>query len=417
LSSKRIFFFSVLALLITMHLSGLSFLYIGGSIKLAPWDILTVLIFGVWLLGLSRGRITISRNFLLSILFVFLFTVWIGVEAFRSPDPIRGFTMFLIMVRNFILFVVIGSLAGQMNTLAPLHRTLFLTSGAIAFISLFLFISSSKNFVSIVLDPLQWRPGIGYVLDQGGILRLVGFAEDPNFYSIYAVLALFLGFSLNKCRFKWLGISLIGLSLILANSRSFFLVFSFSLVTLMLFTLIKREKALWTYTRTVCISLLIVAGSGAIWSYFQGDLLEKVLRRFSIMRQSGRFDMWQSLMTDGFDDIWLGTGLRGAEVLLNGMYSHNSYLDLLVETGLVGFSLWMCFVCFITIKGAGKINKLEMIPWFHIWILLLPMMFAFSFLYNPFFWMIAAIVSSDTQGKRDVSHGFSIRIDHYSYPK
>jgi hypothetical protein len=387
-----------------MHLSGFSFLYIGGSIRIAPWDLLTALIFVIWVMALSQKRIRISRNFLLATLFVFLFTVWIGVEAFRSLDPVRGLTMFFIMLRNFMLFVVLGSLLRTKETYESLHRALFLLSGLIAAISLLMFTASSKKITAISIDPSAWRPGIGYVLDQGGILRLVGFAEDPNFYSIYAVLALFIGFSLPKGWLKWGGISLIGLSLLLANSRSFFLVFGFSFAMMLLVTLLKREKALVFYIRSLSISLLIVTVVAGIWSFFQGDLLGKVLKRFSIMDQSGRFEMWEILLGKGFDDIWFGTGLRGAEFLLDGMYSHNSYLDLLVETGIVGFSLWLGFVCIVTVTGLRKINQFVMLPWFHLWILLLPMMLAFSFLYNPFFWMIAAmIVSPDAQDLEEIT--------------
>lgn len=387
----------------SLHISGLSFLYIGESVKAAPWDILSLLFLAGWLVYLSRNRIVLSRGFLTALLLLLAFCLWTGVEALRSPQPARGLTMFLIMLRNLSLFIVIGTMAGQLRSLQAINRRLFLLGTLIALISLPLYITCVRQIGDVSLPPWEWQPGIIYTLDQGGFFRLVGFAGDPNFYSIYCLLPLLLGFSnikINRTA-RLAGVGVIGLTLLLANSRSFLAVFGTSLLLLavlypvLYLTNPKRYEHQRHYLGTMLAGAGLVLLVGLVWSLFQGHVFQQIMQRFYMIATAERFGMWDLLLSEGVDNIWLGRGLRGAELLLAGKYSHNSFLDLLVETGLIGLILWVVFVGYLTGRGLRKLDRCDVIPWVHAWCLLLPLMLGFSFLHNPFFWVLAAVLGSD----------------------
>ncbi|WP_157722029.1 O-antigen ligase family protein [Tumebacillus avium] len=397
----RIALLSFLLIWLALHLSGVHALFWEGSFSIAPWDVLTLPVFALWLFYAARGRVKVSRDLIIGLFLMLLFCTWIGIEAFRSPQPMRGLSMYGIMLRNVVLFLVVGTLLGEVKSLRKLNRTLFLAGAGIAVAALVLFFQAAGNMQRIAFHPSLWRPGIGYVLDQGGVMRLVGFAEDPNFYSIYMALPLLIGFSLLS-RKRWLGIGVIGLSLVLANSRTFYLVFAMSSLLLLAAAILFRQgKAVSGYLKSIGGSVLAIGIAAWIWSLWQGDLLQMILKRFDLLEKSGRFELWDRLLANGTGDFWLGKGLRGSEQLLGGMYSHNSYLDLLVETGFVGLVLWGLFALFVSLKALQKLALADRVPWVQMWFLLLPMMFAFSFLYNPFFWLLAAVLTADAGGERD----------------
>ncbi|TCP58976.1 hypothetical protein EV586_101175 [Tumebacillus sp. BK434] len=398
----RIAFLALFLIWLALHLSGVRVLFVEGGFSIAPWDVLTVPVFVWWLIYAARGRVNVSRDLMIGIVLMLLFCTWIGIEALRSPQPLRGFSMYGIMLRNVVLFLVVGTLLGQVQSLARLNRALFLTGTGIAVLALALFFRALGNLQVIAWDPDLWRPGIGYVLDQGGVMRLVGLAEDPNFYAIYMAVPLLIGFAL-RSHTRWLGIGVIGLSLVAANSRTFFLAFAVSALLVLTAALLFRQGGrVAGYLKSIGASIMVVAVAGWIWSLLQGDLVQLITKRFGLLEKSGRFELWDRLLANGTGDFWLGKGLRGTEQLLGGMYSHNSYLDLLVETGFVGLLLWGLFALFVSLKALQKLALADRLPWVQMWFLLLPMMFAFSFLYNPFFWLLAAVLTADAGGEQHV---------------
>lgn len=158
---------------------------------------------------------------------------------------------------------------------------------------------------------------------------------------------------------------------------------------------------MWRYVRPLTIlSIILVIGLLSVRS-MGVDPLESLAFRFAMIGSSPRFVYWESIVTKLSNPAFLvfGAGLRAAEEELGG-YSHNSYLDLLFETGLIGFALWTLFAIFTTMRGIASLSqRAGLLPWLHVWLLTLFMFLSFSLMYNPFPWLVAALIWSQGENR------------------
>lgn len=380
-----------LLIFLSFHMYGVGTISVGG-LNVAPWDWATLLIVMLCLMYLARSRVRVSRSLILGLGLALLFFTWISVSAFFSPQPERALTMMLLQLRNLLLMLCIGILFSSVHTLAPLNRAIFWTGVMLSSGAIVIYIFAFFQFQRILSDPSLWKPTIGYVLDQGGVLRLIGFARDPNFYSLWMALPFFCGLSLPSSLTKWTGISIIGMSLVLAMSRGFIL--SFSAATLLVIGIAivcpRIRRKLGRYIRSMVVSGLLLVSVAGVWVWHDGGLWEFITRRIELAPSTPRFVMWETLLHTEFNPIW-GSGLRGAEEVLGGYYSHNSYLDVIFETGLVGFLLWALIIGYVSLSYFSRLEFPEWVPWVHSWLIMLGMFASLSLVYHPFLWLMAAV--------------------------
>jgi O-antigen ligase len=250
-------------------------------------------------------------------------------------------------------------------------------------------------YPEIISNPSLWKPSIGYELDEGKVMRLIGFAKDPNFYSLWISLAFFIGFSRSLSLSRLVVLATIGVSLVLAMSRTFGLAILISTIILILYSLAMRVRSR-EYIYRVLIGVAIIATASYIITFFMNyNLISFLIERVMLANATPRFDMWQQILGK-MGETWnpiIGAGLRGAEIALEGNYSHNSYLDVLFETGLIGFLLWSFMLYYTTLSAVKRINYPEWCPWVQTWLVLLVMFAFFSISYNPFLWLIAGILT------------------------
>lgn len=372
------------------------------GIKIAPWDWASLIIGALWALYFSYNRFKVTQAILVALFLAFLFTTWMGICAFVSSQPERALTMFLLQIRNLLLFFCITTLFVTFRIdLERLNVWIFGLGVIIAFISVIIYIPAVREYNNIVSNPALWKPGIGYILDQGGVLRLIGLAKDPNFYSAWLSLSFFAGIMSSRSRLKWLGIAIIALSLLLAMSRAYTVVLPASTLILLVLAVlnVKLRRALKGYIRSIILVAVFSLIVGAVWSLTLNDIWESILKRAELAGTTPRFAMWQTLienMKSDFNPI-VGQGLRGAEQALEGKYSHNSYLDVLFETGVIGFSIWSLFVVFVTILAIRRLAEPGWVPWAQSWLIILGMFLSLSAPYHPYVWMLAAVIVGTRQ--------------------
>ncbi len=121
------------------------------------------------------------------------------------------------------------------------------------------------------------------------------------------------------------------------------------------------------------------------------------IKRVELASQTPRFIMWQKILAI-MDDEWnpfIGAGLRGAEEALEKEYSHNSYFDVLFETGLIGFFIWIFLVSYTTLCAMKRMKYDEFLPWIHTWFVLLVMFASLSLVYNPFPWLLIGLLTTN----------------------
>jgi O-antigen ligase len=395
ISSQILAEVSVVILWISMLLSGLKTFTIAGHIDIALWDIAALIAFFLWFSYMALSGQRIPQHVVIALNLVFLFAMVVGIQALRSPQPIRGLTMFLLLLRNIVLLLMTASLANRLKHLERLNKAIFFVGIGIAFLSIVLFLNALKDF-STITGMRRPYGGIILLVDEGGIPRLIGFAGDPNFYALWMSLALFCGlYAKNMCRLtKIAGIVLIMLSIAFTLSRSayLFLVASTALLLGILFYLHKTPLGLRP------IKLLVIGGSILAIALitvrpFNIEFIENLTYRFSKISSAPRFAMWEEL-TRNPEGLILGSGLRAAEVTLEA-YSHNSYLDVLFETGIIGLAFFGLFVLSTTKRGIVLLRwHSDLLPWFHSWLFTLFMFLTLSLVYNPFPWLIAGLLWS-----------------------
>lgn len=194
-----------------------------------------------------------------------------------------------------------------------------------------------------------------------------------------------------------LGILMVGLSCILAMSRGFILAFVVSTVLLLSTIKILRKKGYQACSRYIARTVVILSLAAIVamlLQLFGFDLWGFFSKRIELATQTPRFAMWSHLIS-GMKENWnplFGAGLRGAQETLGGLYSHNSYFDVLYETGLPGFALWLSTLGYVTVIALGRIRNVQLLPWIQTWLVLLVMFGAFSLVYNPFPWLIAGVL-------------------------
>jgi len=387
--------FVILVLFISFHMYGVGVIEFFG-LSIAPWDWTVLGLVFLWVILLPYRPLRIRRNFVPALILALFFTLLLAISAFRSPQPERALTMILLQLRNLVLLLFIGTWFSDVNMLGSLNRKLFWIGGIIASFAVLMYVSALTRYSEILSNPSQWKPGIGYILDQGGVLRLIGFARDPNFYSLWVAPSFLAGLSLTFSPLRLvMMIIIIGISLVLAMSRGFALAFSISTVILIVALLAIRRRSVYVkrLVGAATISAIIAIALTSVIGYDFSSMLEK---RIELISQSPRYAMWHQILGEMSEtrNPLIGAGLRGAEEILKGAYSHNSYLDVLFETGLVGFLIWIFLISYTTMCALKRIKYQEWLPWIHSWFILLVMFVFFSLVYHPFTWLLIGILAA-----------------------
>lgn len=391
---------TVALLLLSLHFHALGTIKFSGGLDVSLADLSVILLGYIWLICAWRARFHITKSLLTALALASIFAIWVGIEAFRSPEPVRGFTMFLLMLRDIAILWLVGSTLGSIQNLRRLNKTVFLIGVGVGVLSLAFYLFAALDYRHILSDSARWKPGLIYELDRRGVFRLQGFAGDPNFYSLWMSISLFCGLIVTEVRrlWKWLGITMIAASILLALSRGFFVALGASSVLILLWLTLLHAKMSWQrYAKPIIFGAIVISLIAFIpLPYIQESPAQLLITRFQLTITSPRFGMWTEILSDLPSHLLLGKGLRAGEYTLGGMYSHNSYMDLVFETGLIGSILWTFFAIFITVQGLGKRNT-ELLPWIHSWLVIIFMFLFFSLLYNPFPWLVSAIIASKSQ--------------------
>lgn len=388
---------TVSIVLLSLYFNGVLFIKITARTNISLWHVAAILVI---LIHFSRAQcLTVTRHFFNTFSLGILFFMYLCVQASRSFQPVRSVTMLLSMLLDLALFWIIG---GAKNTKHDLHRlncTVFTIGVIVSVLTLALyFLALTENPALPIIERLNISEIVGEV-DRGRTIRIRGFSGDPNFFALYLSLPFFCGFTANiRILKKFLGIFLISLTFFFTYSRGLFVCLISSTLLLAFFS--RHTK--YTYLRHALLPIIA----------FSAFVLMIILPPFASFRpmawQTSRFNLvsihsiprissWSILLTK-FHHIWhalIGFGLRSAENTL-GIFSHNTYIDLLFDTGIFGSLLWMIFMFSVFRKIRITINENpDILPWIHSLILILFSFLFYSLLHNPILWTVSAVIMSN----------------------
>jgi len=382
-------------LFISLNLQAFYYEIAGLKVTFADIAIVIGLFYGILRSFRARTK-RVSSSYYIPHICIILYLLWNGIAAMISPDVVSGTTLFLQQVRNFLLFFLITMLPFNVNDYQRVNFSLFTIGIIFSVIGIGLYYSSYLNIGSIIKNPTTWHGVIGYELDKTGYLRANGLAGDSNFYAIFLMLSLFCGLSINKSRFlKYGGLFLIMVAILLAFSRSILVALVLTLFAMYFIRLVKLSRRDFFYITAMAIFL--VFSSVCIFLVFEINMIEVMELRFTDISGGYRSYLWNILIHMISESPLWGHGLRTAQNV-TGIYSHNTYIELLVDTGLIGATLFglillSVFILMLKVRNNRKITD-AIRPWNFMFIYTLFFSFVFSFGTNPFFWLVLSMVVS-----------------------
>ncbi len=379
------------------------------SLSTTSWDLAIILLAVNAAALVFLGDRSLPRLPSQVIILAAIFGVWVLIAALRSPQEFRGITMAVLLLRNYVMSYSLIVILNNGVPLARFNRIIFITGVVMAAVAVLLFVPNA--------DAATERRPFGSIIilfDEFQIPRLTGLINDPNFYAVTALIALFAGLSYRIARANvgvLLGIVVIMASLVLSFSRGGYAAFAAGLGVLVLLAVVQRRGSLGrnlilksvilASAFTVTFSLLApvtLIGDRSVW-----DLTR---RRFETIEDSPRLTLWRTLVEEPEPDSVsvdtpssgsgafrriFGNGLRSNEVRLNS-YSHSSYLDVSEEMGIGGVVIWgaIAVIVAIVLFRAARAD-FEVVPWLAAYAVVLLMMGTLSMLFMPYFWLIAAM--------------------------
>jgi O-antigen ligase len=348
----------------------------------------------VWVVRYLLTRwLVLKRRFIAIFVVALVFALWIGIEAFRSPQPVRGATMWVMTCRNLAILWIAGTLLAELHDLRLLNRFVFLLGVGMALGSMVFYAGSLREHSSILLDP-----ELSIEFFEAGVLRLEGFVADPNFFGLFLSFSFLCGLAADGLRpaaLRWAGLVVLGAALLLTFSRGVLLSLILSAILLGVAGVLRRRSLWLRYAARVLVLLAVVGGVALLVPVPSIGVspLKWLVARFAVIGTRPSWPAWVELLPMTLDHPLLGHGLRMVEVVLRGAYSHNSYLDLLLETGAIGLCIFALFGVLVIREGVrASAESADVLPWLHACVLTLLMFFFFSILYNPPFWIVAGVI-------------------------
>lgn len=265
---------------------------------------------------------------------------------------IKGINFVNIIIRILTLLAFFGVIIFKDKKLKNIRRKIFISTIKILFV--FSFIINLDFFSFCIIGKCIWHPiyYLGY--------RVVGPFGDPNFLALYTSVA-FLSVFYDKKNFKYRKIMLVTffISILLANSLSSFLI-------LFLTTVIQKFKIISDIGNRKKVFFILFFYFTILFIYknfakeiseisinlleiLYGNLKDALIKYKSLEL---RFETQLKALEYIFEDCW-GKGPKELVPQL-GLDTHNSYLGIIFEQGILGIIL-----IFITLdkKVKKKSNK------------------------------------------------------------
>lgn len=325
-------------LLITSVYLNAFYLNIGFSLK--PYMIISALIF---ILVLYKFQIHKLRFFEVSMLVFFIFYCATGIFSRYPQDSIRLIiAIILVLIVYFIMRYVFSSLS-----IAKLEKAISISGIWFNVISLALFafgaLTLRFNFVG------NGVRAYGILLDRG-VPRLIGTFSDPNIFAFGNLLFFYYYVTHLKTTTAKIGLLLSSTALLLTFSRGAYI--AVLLGGLLLFLTSKAKTKLKIVLLGPPVLYLLVAGASQV---FNMNIAQIVGDRFNGSvsdNGSGRLEIWGNGLQLFADNQYFGIGIYNYRAYSNAVfnndhYMHNTFLEVLTESGIIGFTLYIAIFLWI----------------------------------------------------------------------
>lgn len=236
----------------------------------------------------------------------------------------------------------------------------------------------------------------GLMLDRS-IPRMIGTASgDPNIFVFFITLYFFFFLYNISTTSNKIGFLLTTICIVLTFSRGAYI--SIIITSLLVFILAVKQKGKLKNTFIIILLLLGISQSLTFFGINYFGFIENRFSNISNDGGSGRIVLWMNAIETFKNNPIMGIGLNGTlkynEVHYgNAVYIHNTMLEVLSETGLIGFIIFIflwtsIFITSINLYKKNKSTKFLLATFVAIFI----QMLSLSILLNEAFYLILLIL-------------------------
>lgn len=360
-----------------------SFYYIEVGFALKPFMLLSIVFF---MLSLKSFAVHKLRTYEVALLIFFIYYCSTGYLAKYPEYSLRMMLGVILVLFCYFVMRYILSLA----SIKDIEKVI--SNAGIVFNIL----SLALYFIGIVslgfnLTGNQIK-AYGVMMDRG-FPRLIGLASDPNIFCFYNILFFFYFLTHLKKKHAKLGFLLSSVTLMLSLSRGGILAVAFGLALMFLSSsLLKKIQMMIILPISVFLVNLLLK------TFINLDVIGMITDRFlADDGGSGRSDIWAIGLRFFQENPIFGVGIfnyrpYSLDEYGYAIYMHNTYLEALVEGGIIGITLYLLiFIIFIaTYFNNSSIIKDNKYLFFSFASMAL-MMATYSFMVNEVFFLVLAL--------------------------
>lgn len=342
-----------------------------GGITVRIHQLLAMGTLGAWVMsGLLRKKWRIPLSEAYFPLLIFLAAA--GIGYLNAPNP--GRSMALTGFTGFTIFagMVLPGLIRTREHLETFLKYLLMAAFAVSLFGLYQFFG---DFIGIPHELTGLRAH--YTKDVLGFPRVQSTALEPLYFANYLMIPLFitLALFLSKqklfTRWKLLALTvLFGVNIFMTVSRGAYIALAVGLVVLAAFYLKRLLNPVFGFALAAAGGIAIFVGSRLLEVQDVFDkFLEHTVNIFSGASFVERADTFIISIEKWLQHPWFGYGIGSFGPLAshhpfnrpNGGWAivNNEYLELLVETGLIGLIAFLSFVVILLWNGWVKGRKMD----------------------------------------------------------
>jgi O-antigen ligase len=286
------------------------------------------------------------------------------ISIFISEDFKRGFNILIHFFSTMLLPYAILTITINNTRVIEKGFIIWIIIAVIdSFLTLAQVLYGSKFYLMQYIFPSYLENFNMHALPSGALSGL-GLFDSRAYNGLFLFVAsviILVNMATKKWRFliSFPPLLIITIAILSTNSRTAIALLPLSIILLIVLNLFNRSK-----TRVVSISLSLLVMMGIFIFYFLSnaehgsDLITTSFSRFehSYYDFQSRRDYWLTsinLLNEPADYL-IGRGLGITGNLGNTVEVHNAYLELFVEIGVVGITLWLMFV-YLALRNSMRI--------------------------------------------------------------
>ncbi|MCU5221349.1 MULTISPECIES: O-antigen ligase family protein [Bacillus cereus group] len=316
-------------------------IYIGFSLKI-------YMIFLVIYFCLTIKKFHIQKLYFHEVVFLLFYFIYClsGILSIYLNASIRMiFGVLLVLGCYFIMRNLLGNVE-----IAPLESSIVYVGLLFNIVSLILYIVGLQHFGLYGGEEREIFAGL---LVDRGYPRLIGLLDDPNIFIFYNTV-FFMYYMTNLHNMT----NIIGLILCVTTSLLTFSRGGILALVLVVFVYVCTSsfaKKIKIMMSLLLFSVVIFSLSNSVMGGQLDDILNKRISDFSHDNGSGRFTLWEAAFKYYISNPYIGIGAFNFsnyyEFQFNEkLYVHNTFLEILSESGTIGFLLYSAFLIILMFK-------------------------------------------------------------------